>query len=141
MRKYLANLAHPRAAVASLVALAVLVLVLASVPFWPSKFDVHGAIIVEGQGSSGGECVTDGGYSDISEGAGVVVKTADGKIAGAGQLDAGKTSDQSEYVCNFGFKVLDVPGGDGPYTVTVSHRGDVVFDEKHAGSVVLTLGP
>lgn len=145
MRNYFANLAHPRAAIASLLALVVLLLVLASAPLWPSKMTVAGGLLLtdfDGSGisSSDGECSGAGGYSDISEGTDVVVKDATGRLLAAGELAAGVPEEESGRICSFKFEVPDVPRGEGPYTVEVSHRGDVAFKESRASSIVVTLG-
>lgn len=79
-----------------------------------------------------------GGYSDIHEGASVVISDADGKKLAVGSLKAGK--DIGDGLCVFDFKVPNVRSGAGPYGVEVSHRGEISFTEKEADSIVISLG-
>ena len=98
----------------------------------------------------GGACVTDDGYSDISDGAQVTVEDSTGKAIALGTLQAGHVSELfgpgtavegMAYRCVFGFTVNDVPAEEKIYSVEVSHRGKVNFTrEKLNGPIALTLG-
>lgn len=86
---------------------------------------------------AGGECHGTGGYADITAGAQVVIRDRDGTTVGLGSLDPGRPESRVE--CRFGFVVDDVPAGRGIYSVEVSHRGEVSFNEDDADAVALTL--
>jgi len=68
-------------------------------------------------------CVGQGGYSDISEGATVVITDQNNRILGSGALDAGTAGDG---VCTYHFSIPDVRQDEQQYAVEISHRGKVV---------------
>ena len=84
-------------------------------------------------------CAPSGGYSDIGDGAEVVVSNAAGHTLAIGSLGTGKKSLGS---CIFPFTVHDVPTGQKFYGVEVTHRGAVQESEKdmERGKVALSLG-
>lgn len=90
---------------------------------------------------TGTACSGSGGYSDIADGAQVVVTDASGKTIGVGSLVSGVSTDLVGNIgtCEFTFAVR-VPSGVGPYAVEVTHRGKISFTEADAGDVKLTLG-
>lgn len=89
--------------------------------------------------SFGSPCHGIGGYSDVNGGAQVVVYDAAGASVAIGSLYPG-ISTASPLSCSFDFTVKDIPGGKGPYSVEVSHRGKIAFQQSGAGDVELTLG-
>ena len=112
----------------------------------PSKpagktFTVSGELTLTDAGvhNVSGHCFGTNGYDDMQVGAQVVVRDADGKTVGVSQLDAG-TLGGVTVVCTFPFTVEGVPSGKGPYSVEVSHRGQIAFEESQAHGVSLTLG-
>lgn len=121
----------------------------------PAALKIQGTVTVEAgiasDGDLGGECVTDGGYSDIRSGAQVTVKDATGVVVALGALDPGKTVDNRESViaegefvatkCVFGFTVSDAPEGGQFYSVEVSHRGELRYTRSDLDKTLnLTLG-
>jgi hypothetical protein len=81
-----------------------------------------------------GQCLTDPGFSDITEGTQVVVTNSGGSVIGTSQLGYNTQASalQSSLqpglsVCIYTFNVT-VPGGLARYGITVSHRGTVWFD-------------
>lgn len=88
---------------------------------------------------SGGGCLGGGGYDDIVPGAQVVIRDSTGATVAVDQLEPGTKTD-SYVTCVFPFEVQDVPSGKGPYSVEVSHRGEISFNEDDAGDLHFTLG-
>lgn len=88
---------------------------------------------------SGDSCRGTGGYSDLGLGTGVTIRDPDGTIVGAGEITG---SAALEPMCELSFTVSDVPSGEGPYTVEVSHRGEVTVTEQElaGGGAALTIG-
>lgn len=68
-------------------------------------------------------CIGQGGYSDISAGATVVITDQTERIVGSGSLDEGVASDAS---CTYSFSIPDVRQDEQQYAVEISHRGKVV---------------
>lgn len=88
-------------------------------------------------GTDDDACSGTGGYSDIAEGAQVVVTDDTGKTLVITQLGAGTIIDGG---CEFPF-TAEVPKGKGFYGFTVTHRGTVKEAEADlAGGVALTIG-
>lgn len=97
----------------------------------------------------GTPCVTEGGFSDIAEGADVVVKDETGKIVANGNLGGGVLA-KAEVVpeneppqCSFTFSLLAVPKA-SIYTIGVANRGDVTFSypdlQTDGWQVALSIG-
>lgn len=108
----------------------------------PSTFKVTGTIMLDrGVGSApedGGDCITDGGYLDIREGAQVTVTDEHDVVIALGSLDPGHTLDAK---CIFGFTVTGVPEGKHFYSVEVAHRGALQYTRDGVGKeLALTLG-
>jgi hypothetical protein len=128
----------------------------------PTTFSINGTITVEaGDGSEAeidGECITDGGYSDIRLGAQVTVKDEAGTVIAIGKVDSGRTTkaatlptfnpetaqieDQAQaQECSFGFSATGVPEGKQFYSVEVARRGEIRYQRDDvARSLNLTLG-
>lgn len=129
----------------------------------PTPFKVTGSMTVEAgdgsDGTMGGECVTDGGYSDISVGTQVTVKDAAGKVLALGSLGAGRTTDNKQAMgawneqtssfesvvkastCTFYFSVENVLEGESIYSIEVAHRGELRYNRADLGtSLALNLG-
>jgi hypothetical protein len=102
------------------------------------SIDVTGSLRLNGEymNTSTG-CAGSGGYSDIAEGAPVIVTDPAGKTVAIGQLKSGAGSAGT---CIFRFDVHPVPTGLGFYGVEVSHRGRVQFKESELTGISLTLG-
>lgn len=103
-------------------------------------FTASGAIKLYATGTVavGDSCAGKGGYDDIRVGAAVLIKNADGKRVALGELGTGEPGEYS--TCSLPFAIKGVPSGAGPYSVEVSHRGEVPFNEGDAKSIALTLG-
>lgn len=108
-------------------------------PAEAKTFEASGAIklLATGAYAIGDTCTGSDGYDDITGGATVVVTDADGKKVALGALDVGQPGEYQ--TCSFPFAVKDVPSGNGPYSIEVSHRGEVPFSENDASSIALSL--
>jgi hypothetical protein len=128
----------------------------------PTEFKITGTVTVDAgdasDGTMGGDCLTEGGYSDIATGAQVTVKDETGKVIALGSLEAGRTSDVQTLPkfnpetaiiedvpqatkCVFGFTVPSVPEGESFYSIEVAHRGELRYDRSNlATSLALSLG-
>ena len=114
----------------------------------PSDFDVSGTFVLHGTGDesygwekSGAPCEGQEGYSDIVEGAQVVIKNSAGEQIALGGLGPGRTVEDDEwYQCHFDFTIPDVPVDGAIYSVEVTHRGSVSFSQDQADSLALDLG-
>ena len=83
-----------------------------------------------------GSCSGSGGYSDIAEGAQVVITDDAGATLAITHLTAG-TGDN--FSCSFSFSTA-VPAGKGYYGIQVTHRGVVKEPESSVTSVTISLG-
>ncbi|TQS29098.1 hypothetical protein [Microbispora sp. KK1-11] len=121
-------------------------------PAPPKTLAVFGTITVPGgvteQGLDGGPgqtCVMDGGYSDIRQGAQVVVSDEKGTTIaignlGEGTLDLPNLQAWGTRSCVFPF-LVKAPAGRRFYGVEVSHRGRLQYTEAQlAEALRLTLG-
>lgn len=86
-----------------------------------------------------GYCGGTNGYSDLVTGAGVTVYNSSGDMVGIGEL---RSPYGTGLGCTFNFTVADVPSGEGPYAVEVSHRGRIGATEEDLtkGSTRLSIG-
>lgn len=84
-----------------------------------------------------GNCAGTGGYSDIREGAQVIVTDAAGKTVGVGALSKGVPDGST--VCRFTLDV-SVPAGLGFYGVELGRRGSVKYAEQDLDTVRLSIG-
>jgi hypothetical protein len=93
------------------------------------------------------ECTGFRGYSDMQQGAQVVVKDGSGNVIGTSQLGTGALSNYDPTIgmgtCTLSFAVDNLP--DVPfYSVEVSHRGAQAFSKEQLDSmnwsVAFTLG-
>jgi hypothetical protein len=105
-----------------------------------ATFDVRGEItLIDSDNENySGSCYGGGGYDDMAGGAQVVIRDSMSKTIGAGQLADGVKIDS--VTCEFSFAIEDVPSGNAPYSIEVSHRGEVVFNEDEALTLSLSLG-
>lgn len=90
----------------------------------------------------GDYCRGSSGYDDLREGAQVIVRN-DSEVVGVAELSAGEVAKYpSSVVCEFRFKVADVPEGADYYGLTVGNRNElqVSVDEATSGRVALTIG-
>lgn len=88
------------------------------------------------------DCGGVGGYSDIKEGAQVVISDDAGKTLTISHLTAGQTPEQKTGLnndCVFGF-TAQVPAGKRFYGVQVTHRGVVKMAEAELPSASLSIG-
>ncbi|MER7126762.1 hypothetical protein [Micrococcus luteus] len=84
-------------------------------------------------------CTTRGGYSDIQEGAQVVVTDASSTTIALGQLAHGSWDRHTG--CVFFFNIPDVPADQKFYGVEVSHRGRLQYTaEQVVKPLALTIG-
>lgn len=99
----------------------------------PATLDVLGQIRLTGgfvvDSENDRTCRGVSGYSDIGQGAPVVIHDETGKVVGVGQLAPGTASDAAGSACVFGFDVQDVPDGKF-FGIEVSHRGTVTFTRQ-----------
>jgi hypothetical protein len=88
-----------------------------------------------------GKCEGNGGYSDLSAGASVILKDESDRTIAATSLGWG-TSDST--VCTFKFTLSDVPDNATFYNIEVSHRGTVSFSHadmvKSGWTIGLSIG-
>lgn len=77
------------------------------------------------------DCRGSGGYGDIREGLGVVVRDSQGAIIANGDLGEGKPL--STTLCEFSFEVTNIPESDF-YEVSVGRRGSVVYQRSELES-------
>jgi hypothetical protein len=114
----------------------------------PKTITVHGALVLNGPISFGSEgsdmCGGLAGYNDVIAGAQVVVYDAAGKQLVVAALPAGTQGDNyfgnPLRQCWFTIDIPGVPAGVGPYSIEVTHRGKIPFEESKAYDVEMTLG-
>lgn len=117
----------------------------------PGTFEVTGDLVVTGSGlkygASTGDCVGDGGFSDIHGSTSVVVTDAKGttvamgSLLGEGKARRDSVSPIKPTSCTFQFKVAGVPEGSQFYGITVSRRGEQKYTREQLNTPVhLTLG-
>jgi hypothetical protein len=87
--------------------------------------------------SANGRCQGQQGYSDLQEGAQVVIRDASGDTVAVDSLRVGVKEDSA--TCRFAFIVHDVPSGKGPYSIEVTHRGEIAFTEDTANDIHMSL--
>ncbi|MGI9018670.1 MAG: PASTA domain-containing protein [Euzebya sp.] len=100
----------------------------------PATAVISGTVVVyrtlREQAWDEGQCVSGtGGYDDISQGAEVRVKGADGTILAVGRLGPGewRPVDDTYEACHWPFGAISVPVVD-LYTVETTHRGGVTYN-------------
>lgn len=101
---------------------------------------VTGTVEIGGDGFemlAGGTCRGDGGYTDIRQGAQVVVTDSTGETLGIAHLEPGSWVGAH---CELPFAV-DVPGGSDFYGLQVASRNVVQYEaDRLSGPVVLSIG-
>lgn len=108
-------------------------------PVVPETFMVLGSVnvskFVSADYEDGTPCTSDGGFTDIAEGAQVTVLSAEGTKLAVGALQAGVFEG---FHCRFDFEVDGIPEGESLYDVTVGResRGAVTFSRDQLGSAV-----
>jgi hypothetical protein len=113
----------------------------------PTTFKVTGGIAVNAalgsEDAMGGDCFTDGGFSDIAPGTQVTIKDASSKVLALGNLGAGRVTELfgddtvlpgSAYKCTFYFSVENVPEGESIYSIEVAHRGELRYSRVDMGA-------
>lgn len=103
----------------------------------PETFEISGDLTLTGYGlkygTSSGDCLGDGGYSDIHGGLNVVVTDSKGETVAMGALsNEGKARRDSvspirPTSCTFTFTIADVPEGSKFYGITLGRRGTQQF--------------
>lgn len=154
---------RPKTSVVFLLALAVAVVGVVGAVFAPkvldalgdsdavATFDVTGDLVVTGAGlkygASTGDCVGDGGYSDITGSTSVVVTDAKGttvavgSLLGEGKARRDTVSPIKPTSCTFTFKATGVPEGSQFYGITVGKRGTQQYAREQLNAPIhLTLG-
>lgn len=105
----------------------------------PTALVVSGAITITDE-----KCNRRGldGYSDIHEGAQVLVKDASGEIVAVGELLDGSADPlMASPNCRYAFTVAGVPTGLAYYQVSISHRGGLTYTEEELRvPLALSLG-
>lgn len=79
----------------------------------------------DGFGVKDAPCSGDGGYSDIREGAQVVITDASSATLAVGALRSGRRNSTGD--CEFPFTVGGVPTGHQFYGIEISHRGRLQY--------------
>lgn len=102
---------------------------------------------VHGNTTKGGPCISPDGYQDISDGTGITITNADGKIVGSttltakGLTPAGGSMKMMDTHCEFDFIVDHVPNDSDFYTIQIGRRGSMTFSADEVFSnVTMTLG-
>lgn len=91
-------------------------------------------------GHGGKDCFSSGGFSDVREGAQVLILNDEGNPVAKGTLGRGSTSDDDMKVCSFPFEVTDANLDGSLFTVKVADRDGPAFDrEELAEPVTLSL--
>ena len=114
----------------------------------PETFDASGVFVLHGTGDetygwnrNGSHCEGQGAYSDIVEGAQVLITSSTGEAIALGALGPGTTvEDDAWYQCHFEFAVDDVPVDGAIYGVEVAGRGSVPFSIDDADDLAVELG-
>ena len=104
----------------------------------PPTFKVTGAVVLSVDVSNhlvddagnpvqpiDGSCKSEGLHADIADGAQVLIRDGNGKLAGVGQLSAGVAA--TEGTCSFALTVSEVTNGLPFYSVEVAHRGQTYY--------------
>lgn len=86
----------------------------------------------------GKHCMGMGGYSDMREGAPVVVYASNGDKIAVGALGPGERD--GAVTCIFEFEVPGIPAEHEVLSVEVSHRGEFTFNAEDSESIHLSLG-
>lgn len=121
----------------------------------PGTFTATGSLVLVGSTSeyssiydseeisygANGSCHGVGGYSDLAVGTGVTIHGASGQLLSIGSI-VSSAGDSGTDICAFQFEVREIPAGEGPYTVEVSHRGEVAVteDDLAGGKTELSIG-
>lgn len=113
-------------------------------PTVPPVFSASGYIDVGGSSyklyTGVRTCQPDDGYDDIMAGAQVTVSSPSGDVIAVGRLGKGRRAPQG-YACRFRFTVDGIPDGLPLYSVEVSHRGALTYDEAEMkAGLAFTLG-
>lgn len=105
----------------------------------PKTILISGTMTLDnGFGAEGLPCSGTGGYSDMREGAQVVITDANSATLAVGSLDAGRRD--SAQNCAFPFS-LAAPAGHQFYGIEVSHRGRLQYSTAQISQrLQLTLG-
>lgn len=126
----------------------------------PKPFSATGTITVpmdisaslplqDGKPTIGNPCIPKAGYSDISDGAQVVVANASGETVAVGELGEGGLQNGPsgtaffQSVCEYPLTVSDIPVGSKFYSVHVgnTNRGEQTFTaDQLKDGIALTLG-
>lgn len=116
----------------------------------PSTFHLGGSLFLDGSNDAvtsggAGACQGYGGYSDLTEGAPVTVRSPENTILAVGELTRSRLQPAGTYsdaVCWFLISVPEVPDGEKFYQVEVSRRGSITLTPEQArnGEASLTLG-
>ncbi|OXM70766.1 MULTISPECIES: hypothetical protein [Amycolatopsis] len=78
------------------------------------------------------------GVTGYAPDGGDTVYTSSGSVAAIGQLGPGRHGPSVS--CQFDIVIPNVPTGQGPYQIEVSHRGKIGFSEQEANRVAISLG-
>jgi hypothetical protein len=111
----------------------------------PATFSASGYIDVDPPGYNarkGARCYSDSGYDDVRKGAQVTVSDPQGAVVAVGHLGVGhRSAGGYAAYCRFRFTVDGIPDGLPLYSVEVSHRGALTYDEaqmKHGLAFTLS---
>jgi hypothetical protein len=118
--------------------------VLLSRALLPEKETITGTVTINELVDAGSSpCSGEGGYSDITEGLGVVVKNEEGTTLANGSLGEGRREGEPIPVCTFPFTITDVPKAEF-YSVSAGRRGELTYsyDEmvEQDWKVALSIG-
>ncbi len=105
--------------------------------YGPETTTVTGSLTLDDYDTVLADCVGQGGYSDISEGATVVITDQTGRILSSGALEAGSASGTT---CVYDFSLPSVRQDEQQYAVEITHRGKVVTSAAEMQSDGWTFG-
>lgn len=96
----------------------------------PKTFTAHGTLSLISKDGSGCD-TSDGGFSDLTDGAQVKISDESGATVALGALGTGKES-ESGYLCTWSLAVNSVPTGERFYGVHVgnNNRGVIQYTEE-----------
>jgi hypothetical protein len=126
----------------------------------PKPFSATGTISVpmdigaslplqDGKPAIGNPCIPKGGYSDVDEGAQVIVANGSGETVAVGELDGGGVQNGPagnafyQSVCEYPFTVSGIPSGSKFYSVHIgnANRGEQTYTRSQLeDGIALTLG-
>jgi hypothetical protein len=107
----------------------------AAAPTKATSFSAFGSITLKGD-FAGAPCQGEGGFGDLRAGAKVDVRDKAKAVVASGELAPGAVDGRA---CVFMFTITGVPGGRGPYEVTLGPRPGTLYTESDLSSTAINL--